>query len=141
MGSSQHARRDQVLALHAGDVVARAARVPAGVVQLIADERDRRAVDDLGVRGRSRVHVDSGQVVGLLHSRACGKDLGLVFCGDGAANTVVGWEVSESFQLLGAFVQPGSIQADVIQAKEIHTTLGLLLGHRKVLSYFSLEIA
>jgi hypothetical protein len=63
---SQDSCSYQVLSLSTGDVVAGTAGVPSRVVQLIANIRHGRPVNDLTVRGRLWIHVNGRQVVWLL---------------------------------------------------------------------------
>ncbi len=65
-----HARKQQVLAAHRRVVVARRARVPAGVVELVADTRHLQPMDDLGIGGALGIGIDRGEVVGLLNPGA-----------------------------------------------------------------------
>src|SRR5690606_37298215 len=63
------AGRPEEAPLLAGVAVARAAGVPAGVVELVADVGHLEAVDHLRVGRRGRVHVDGGEIVGSLGAR------------------------------------------------------------------------
>src|SRR6185312_7902980 len=65
-----HAGHDQIAPLLGRIAMARRARVPARVMQLVADARHLQPADHLAVGGALRIRVDGRQVVGLLDAGA-----------------------------------------------------------------------